>query len=398
MLAGAALAAAAASAGAAAPLDVLPLTAAGQAPAPGAPGIPAQAPAPPVSPAPPAPGVAPQAPAPPAPSALSAPPAGMTLRRVGPPPELPADAMPMDVDPSGARVLLSSYSAGLVELSRGPSDSSGWSASRRWRPGSELPAGIYGDAQYAGGGREVAVVILGQGVAVVRDGRVTRLEEAKGWPRQAPLRLLAASGGGFWVAFEPQPFGNDSGGGVALVRSGAVERMVPLPDRALATIGRWVELPGRRGVLAATRAGALEIRRDGTVQIRSRHPASSLARRPGGRTIALAGSAVERSEGDRFVPVLFRLDSPDPGFKGPPGDPIDVAIGSNGCWYVLYARGVLGVLDPSKGARATLTPSHGVPASARRLLAVPGRGEILIGSAEGLSSLADPETCASTPE
>jgi len=316
--------------------------------------------------------------------------AGGTARPVGPTQGLPPDALPTDVERSGARVLLSSPSSGLVELSR---STSGWSVSRRWQPGRELPAGIFGDAQYAG--PAVAVILAGQGVAVVRDGRVTRLESARGWPRKSPLRLLAAAGGGFWVAFEPLPYGEDSGGGVALVREGAVERMIPLPDRALATISRWIELPERRGLLAATRAGALEIRRDGSTRLRSNHPASSVAQQPGHKVVAVVGSAVERSEDDRFRPVLFRLDSAEPGFKGPPGDPIDVAIGANGCWYVLYARGVLAILDPAEGARATLTPSDGVPPSARRLLAVPGRSELLIGSTvEGPFSLSDPGTCA----
>ena len=64
----------------------------------------------------------------------------------------------------------------------------------------------------------------------------------------------------------------------------------------------------------------------GSVALRSSYPTSSVARRPGRTDVALVGSAVQRLKGDRFEPVLFQLDSAEPGFRGPPGDPFDVAI------------------------------------------------------------------------
>ena len=307
--------------------------------------------------------------------------------RVGPAPEetLPGDALPMDVHPRSGRVLLSSASLGLLELERG---GGAWRQAVRWCAGTELPPGVYGDAQYGRGDDSGAIAALnGRDAIAVRGSRAAPLlaDQPQRLSDRLPLRLLARSAGGFGIAFTPLPLGEDSGGGVVLVRKGRVTRTVPIRDRALATIGRWVEVPERRSIFAATPAGVLEIDETGALRLRSNRPASSIARDPRRGTIAASGSAIERWDGERFLPVLFRLGLPGraeaPGLTG---DPIDVAIDPSGCWYLLYARGLLAVLDAAGNARGTLGTGDGIPPTARRLLAA--GDDILVGSTrEGLA-------------
>ncbi|HEV8237928.1 MAG TPA: hypothetical protein VGS57_01015 [Thermoanaerobaculia bacterium] len=295
---------------------------------------------------------------------------------------VPADALPTDSDASTKRVLLSSASQGVFELAqvRGA-----WQVRQSWRGGHELPAGVYGDASYGDGG--LAVALLDQGVVRVRGGRASQLDAAPGWPSRHPLTLLGRSRGGFWVAFAPLPFGSESGSGV-LLWDEKVLRTVPLNDRALATIGRWVEVVERKSVFAATPGGVIEIGEDGSLQRHSSAPVASLARDPRGQTIVAAGSAVTRWDGQRWVPVLFGLDLP--GKRAPlgHGDPIDVAIDGGGCWYLLYAHGLLAVLDRAGATTAVLTTGDGIPSTARRLLAAPNSDSVLVGSTtEGLRSV-----------
>jgi hypothetical protein len=288
---------------------------------------------------------------------------------------LPKDAMPMDLHPRTGRVLVSSASQGLVELER----AGAWRVVRQWHAGHELPAGAYGDAQYVGQG--LAAVLAGQGVVLIERERVRRLDAAPDWPRRAPMRLLRRAKGGFWVAFAPLPLGEDSQGLALLWQGGRVVRTVHLRDRAVATIGRWLET-SRRSILAATRAGVAEIGEDGSLRLRSNTPASSIARDALGRTIAVVGSSVARWERGRFAPVLFRLDVPGEEAFTRHGDPIDVAIGARGCWHVLYGQGVLALLDAGGRPTRILTPRDGIPRTARRLLASPESGEVLVGSAQ----------------
>lgn len=286
---------------------------------------------------------------------------------------LPPDALPVDASPSGGeRVLLSSAVEGLVELERVEGR---WRVARRWRAGHELPAGVYGDAQYAVDGSIVAL-LKGQGVLRLHEGRAERLDRASGWPALPPLRLLAGAGG-LWVAYAPQPGGDDARGGVLFAPAGKGPRFTPVSDRGLATIGRWIEVPERRSVFAATRAGVVELARDGTMKLRSNRPVSSIARSAGTGAIGAVGSAVERWDGARFVPVLFQ-----PPGEARLGDPIDLAISPGGTWYLLYERGRIVVLGPDGEPRALLTPADGVPVTARRLLALPGEETILVGSAQ----------------
>jgi len=158
-----------------------------------------------------------------------------------------------------------------------------------------------------------------------------------------------------------------------------------MPDRGSATIGRWVEVPERNCVFAATPVGIVEIRGDGSVVTISPNPASSIARSPGLGLIGAVGSTIERWDGQRFVPLFYQVDHPR-WSKGAyqPGSPIDVAIDSNNMWYILYKRGVLVVLDRQNQFLNILDPEDGIPATAQRLAVIPGSNEVFVGStAEG---------------
>jgi len=297
---------------------------------------------------------------------------------------VPDDALPTDVDVRTKRVLLSSPTQGVFELA--PLRAS-WQVRRTWRGGRELPAGVYGEACYAAGG--VVVALLGQGVLRLEETRASRLDAEPGWPARLPLTLLGRSRGGLWVAFAPLPFGTESSGGV-LLWDRKVVRTVALHDRALATIGRWIEVPERKSVFAATPGGVLEIGEDGKLERHSSAPVASLARDPRGRAIVAVGSSVTRWDGRRLVPVLFSLDMPGKRAPMRQGDPIDVAIDGRGCWHLLYAQGLLAVLDRSGRPAAVLTTEDGIPSTARRLLAVASTDEVLVGSTtEGLRSVRD---------
>jgi hypothetical protein len=295
------------------------------------------------------------------------------------------DALPMAVQNDTGRVLLSSYSYGLLELVR---DKQGdWQVGRTYRPGDRLPVGNYGEAGYTAT-REIAAIAHSQGVVHVGD-RPAVFVAADELLSQYAMRLLVRREGDIWLAYTPMPF-NASPGGIQLLREGRVVRTVAIPNKSLSTIGRWVEVSKRNSVFAATRAGVLEILEDGSIHRRSRYSTTSIAYDEWTGTIGAVGSAIERWNGQQFEPVWFRIDHPRwPSGKFIPGTPIDLAIDRTGIWYLLYNNGLVIVLDLKTDSAVLLDAEDGIPFTARRLLAHPATGEIFVGSAsEGIVVIA----------
>ena len=200
-------------------------------------------------------------------------------------------------------------------------------------------------------------------------------------PKHDRLQQQARRDGDIWAVHLPLPFGADARSSLQMIHAGQIARTVEIAGREAATVSRWLEVPDRGSVFAATRAGALEIRADGTWESRSSDAASSIARDPASGTIGVVGARVERWDGARFQPVLFSLRHPRwAGGRLGPGSPIDLAIDGSGTWHVLYPGGVLALLRPDAGAADILDPEDGVPPTAVRLLTEPRSGDVFVGS------------------
>jgi len=308
-----------------------------------------------------------------------------TVLRIGPRdgPLAPADALPMDVHPSTGHVLLSSHSSGLVQLAR--SQEGDWQPLAWLSPGRELPQGSFGEAQYTSAGG-VVVILHSRGLLTIQEGQATLLGTDGGLHSPHLLRLLSRRSGDIWIAHTPTPFGPTAGGALQFIRDSRVVRTRRIADRRLATISRWVEVPERDAVFAATQAGVIELSAEGSPTRRSVYAASSIARNPATGTIGVVGATVERWTDDRFRPVLFRLDHPRwPTGSFQAGSPIDLAIDAADTWYVLFPGGVLALLGPGGDLIGLLDSEDGIPGSARRLLAPGGTGNVFVGSlTEGL--------------
>lgn len=293
------------------------------------------------------------------------------------------NAHPTDANMETGRVLLSSYDQGLIELSLDPAGE--WRPVRLLRPGRELPDGFFGKAQYAAPGSMYGIV-HSQGLLQINDGETTLLDPDGGLHSPHLLNILTLRGGDVWLAFTPMPFGAFGGPALQVVRDGRIVQTLELADSGLATIGDWVEVAERDSIFAATRAGVVEIRADGDMTKLSKNAASSIARNPDTGVIGVAGTTIERWEGERFIPVLFRVDHPRwPKGQFPAGSIVDLAIDRTGAWYLLYSGGIVAVLDSEGRFLDLLDPEDGIPPTARQLLAHPTTGDVFVGSnGEGL--------------
>lgn len=286
--------------------------------------------------------------------------------------------LPMDADLATGRVLFSSYSRGLVQLAR---DGAGrWRVEEALRPGRELPAGLFGDARYTPTGGVVAI-LHSQGFLRLEGGRARVFGPADGLLGGNLLRLLALRSGEVWVAHSPLPVTGMEGAAVQVISGDHVVRTVAIGGREAATIGSWVEVPERSSVFAATRAGVVEIRGDGSLELRSGNSASLIARDPTTGSLGVSGATLERWDWERFVPVLFRLEHPRQPIDGVrAGPPIDLAIDKTGLWWLLYRGGLVALLRPDGEFAGVMDPEDGIPPTARRILAHPSTGEIIVGS------------------
>ena len=285
---------------------------------------------------------------------------------------LPPDALPMDAGPDG-RVLFSSYSSGLIEM-----QADGSSVLRLWRRGRELPDGLFGDAAYKADGFPWAIV-LSQGLwHATRDGSQS-IGVANGLSSSELLRLLVLKSGDVWVAHAPSPSNlGTPPAGVQVWDGKRFSADIPINDRQAATVGRWFEVPERNSVFAATGIGVVEITGGGLRRL-SGNATSTIAR--AGDVIGAAGATVEKWDGSRFTPVLFALRHPKWQIsKVSAGAVVDMAIDNHGRWYLLFAEGVLAILDAAGQFEELLTVEDGVPPTARRVLAHPETGNVFVGS------------------
>lgn len=292
---------------------------------------------------------------------------------------IPEDALPSDLHSSGERVLLSSYSKGLVELQRDPNGN--WTDSRRWRPGQELPEGLFGDAAYLPADGFV-VIMRSKGLLRVNNGQTKLYGTEQGLKSADLLRLLVRNSGEVCVMSTPQPFGIESGAALQIIRDDRVLTVPATLDRDVATIGRWTEVPDRDSVFAATRAGVVEFRAEGKVNRLSVNSEASIAREPETGIIGTVGTSVERWADGRFVPITFAIQHPR--VQGPyyAGSPIDLVIDREGMWYILFSRGALVMLDKNGEFAGLVDTEDGIPPTAQRLLIHPASGDILVGSSQ----------------
>lgn len=291
--------------------------------------------------------------------------------------EMPVDALPMDAKAGGALVLLGSPIDGPLELARTPG---GWRVVRQWRAGIDLPSAVYGPAAYTGPDQVLAVQ-LSQGLLRLRQG------QAQAVPLEAgalPLDV-AVTPGGIWIAAGSTPFGGAAGLHYLPNEGGA--RFVALPDRQAQPSGRLLAWPDGR-IWAGTRIGIIEADPKGAARRVSADRVEALYRNNARNIIGAVGASVQRWDGERMVPVLFAIE-PKPARAL--GHPVDLVIDDAGRWVILFSGGQLVLLDAQLRHVATLDERSGIPPSSRRLLYVPGSGEVLIGSArEGLFSLGWP--------
>ncbi len=291
------------------------------------------------------------------------------------------DALPMDQ--STRRVLLSSYSSGLIQLE--PDGGGRWRVVDSLKPGAELPAGNLGEARYNTRGG-ICAILHSQGLLLVNNRQATILGRAEGLNDLNLLQILVRRSGQIWVAHMPLPFGASANSVLQIVEGNRAVRTFEISNRELATIGRWIEVPERDSIFAATRAGVLEIGRDGSLKLLSTDAVSSISRDPRTGNVAVVGTVVQRWDGKRFVPILFRVDHPRLS-RGEfqPGAPIDVAIGKNGIWYLLYKGGVIALLDSAGNFLRLLDVEDGIQPTASRLLLDSETGHLFVGSrSEGL--------------
>jgi hypothetical protein len=302
---------------------------------------------------------------------------------------LPADSQPMDLHPQqqpsarSERLLVSSYREGLAELERGRDGR--WRPVQRLRPGRELPEGLFGETKYTPDG-EILTIVHSQGLLRVQTNlHTTLLRTNDGLFSAHLLQLLVRHSGEVWVAHTPFPFGPNPGGALQMLRGNEITRTALLPNRDLATISQWLEVPERGTVFAATRSGVAEIGDDGAISVLASDSVSAIARDSRTMVLGAAGTTFLRWDGAKFSPVLFQVNHPRwPVGRFYPGVPLDLAIDNQGLWYLLFHGGNLALLDAQGNYLGLLDAEDGVPATARRLALAPNTGEIFIGSIEGL--------------
>ena len=233
-----------------------------------------------------------------------------------------------------------------------------------------------------------------RGLLRVHDNSVILLTREQGLFSNDVLRVLTRRSGEIWLLHAPVPFGFSGVAAFEILKKNKVVKTVELKDANFATVGRWVLVPGRQAVWAASRTGVFEIHDDGSIKLLSSNSTSSIAHDPVGGSIGVVGSSIEKWESDRFTPVLFRVDHPRwPYGRFRSGDPSDLAIDRTGTWYLLFKGGLIAVLSCKGDLLGILDSEDGVPSTARSLLANPLTGDVIVGSGnEGLLVISETHT------
>ena len=301
------------------------------------------------------------------------------------------DLLPYDENAAGD-LLAGSSRQGYVVFRRGPDGR--FEPHRNFAVGHELPADIlYGEAVFGDEGTSIFAAGLGRGlVHLSNEGArwLTMEEGLRGRDIWHVWRHPAT--GHLWLVFRPLPF-RDSKGGIQRFDGFRAVGFTALSERAYATINDLLYHPERGTVLTAGVAGVLEFDAAGRFERRSFQRAAGLAYDPGSKTVVAVGGTVERWDGGRFQPVLFRVDHPrhPPGtFALPPA--LDIAIDRRGDWFILYPEGHLLHLSSAGAFLRLLDIADGVPRSAQQLLYLRVSDQLAIGSTrEGMVLLAAEE-------
>jgi hypothetical protein len=292
---------------------------------------------------------------------------------------LAADAVPMDVDPATGRILLSSYSTGLWELSW-PETAAQPSVARRWTADKLGPIGL---ARY-GPASTVYVNLYGKGLAKLpADGSMLVIGTSAGLVNNDLLALAIKANGEVWVAGVPNPIG---GAGFQFLIDDRPQAIIS-PPRGLETVRSWIEMPERGSLFGATSSGVVEVKRDAPVTLmsaldRTGMVAVSRGHDPG--TAVAVGTIVEVWNGTQFTGFEGIVRQPPAPGTTVSATPVDVAVDATGDWFILHADAVLSVIDAGGRNLGQWDSASGVPASPRRVLYIGGR-RILIGGEKGLA-------------
>lgn len=291
---------------------------------------------------------------------------------------LAPNAWPTDLSSDGQRALLAAPKQGVLELERGGQT---WRITRTWPAAERLPAGVYGEARYADGD-EIAVLVRSQGVFVVSDSESRWLDRKAVSSHPHVLGHAVDHGRGIWAALGSTPAADT--GGVRWYPRADTDRPIDVRLTSAMTEPSGALLPWPDGsVWVASRAGVLRVDPSGTVTRLSRSRAQALFRSGDNPAlVGVVGASIERWTGDRFEPVRFAIPARYEAMHGPVGHPIDLTIDARGRWTILFSSGQIVLLDSERRFEALFGPVDGVPASARRLVDSPSKGELLIGTME----------------
>jgi hypothetical protein len=299
-------------------------------------------------------------------------PLGMRLLRAPASWGIPNDALFVDTNADGERLLLSSFTGGLVELAW-PSSSPEPRTLRGW---AAPDGGVFGVARYGPCGTIVASV-YGRGILIVRDAAETWILPSDGLVSQDILNVLVRSNGDVWVAGTPEPFGVSTGK-VQAIRDGRIL----WTSQDVWQIASWIDVPERDSVFAAaTQGGVVEIHSDGTstlLETDDLYPAT-LLRQPGGNAIAFNGSGGLREwNGTAFSLVAF--SGPYPTLPPSLTTTAGFAIDAQGHWFFNHMTGYVLVADSTHAILGDFDGTSGLPPSASEPFVQPSSGRVFVSS------------------
>jgi|GEM_PF-2902036 len=300
------------------------------------------------------------------------------------------DLVPFDQNAAGD-LLVGSATGGFAVL-RKPTNGEP-QIIRTFTVGREIPdQGLCGEAIFDPQRRAIFAVHLKQGLLRFDDS-IQLLTAEQGLKRTGIWHILRHPKSGLlWLVYPPFPFRGQSGAGIQFYDGISGGRFIPLEDQTLATIGDLLYVPERGTVFTAGAVGVLEFYDDGRFERRSVNLVSGIDRDPKTGEVVVVGTAIERWDGQRFQPVLFRADHPrlSPGkFYLRPAK--DIAIDSRGKWHVLFPEGYLLTMDAKGNVSRVLDYEDGVPKTSRKLLYHAASNSLAVGTeSEGMIFIENP--------
>ncbi|MCI0724619.1 MAG: hypothetical protein L0338_37490 [Acidobacteria bacterium] len=300
------------------------------------------------------------------------------------------DLVPLDQNEAGD-LLVGSATGGFAVL--GEQGNRHGEIIRSFAVGREIPyQGLCGEAVFDPQRRAIFAVHLRQGLLRFDDNTVQLLTTRDGLKRTGIWHLLRHPKSGLlWLIYPPYPFRGPSGGGIQFYDGSSGGTFVPLPDQTVATIGDLLYVPERGTVFTAGAVGVLEFYENGRFERRSVNLVSGIDRNSRTGEIVVVGTAIERWDGRRFQPVLFRVNHPRlPAGKFYLRPARDIAIDTRGDWHVLFPGGYLLTMDAQGNVKRLLDYEDGVPRSSRKLLYHAASSSLAVGTeSEGMIFIKD---------